>query len=1105
MTTTTIGGLYQLHEQIGIGGMGTVYRGIDLKTNTEVAVKMLKPEAVQQDRRLIERFRREGEALRTLNHPNMVKMLDVIDEDDTHYLIMEYVPSGDLSHLLQNETLSIHRTINIALDIADALTRAHRLNVIHRDLKPGNVLIAEDGTPRLTDFGVAHIAQKERVTETNAIVGTIDYLSPEALNEGTMDTRSDIWAFGVMLYEMLAGERPFKGDSVGQIVMQILTQPLTPLDELRSDVPVALVDLVHRMLEKDPNMRISSVRIVGAELEALLSGTPLDTSSITPAVPVAVQGRFADSTPMGTTALRHNLPIQSTPFIGREAELLQLDQLLSDSTNHLVTILASGGMGKTRLSIEAAARQVEYFPDGVHFVELAPLNEASAIPSAIGHKIGFQISPAPIPAEVQLANFLREKSMLLVLDNFEHVLDGTRVVSTVMREAPGIQFLATSREKLNLSGEAVFNLGGMDFPQWETPEDALEYSAVQMFMQSARRVVPGYELHADDLNYIARICQLVQGLPLGILLAAAWLDTLSAQEIAEEIDASMDFLESELRDLPERQRSIRAVFEYSWNLMPPADREVFSKLAVFRGGFDRQAAQKVANASLRNLTSLVNKSLITRDANSGRYTIHELVRQFAEDQLEQAGELEAMRDAHATYFSNMLEGNTRDLEKLGDIADRLIKPNFENIRVAWNRLCDEHELDALQPMLLPIYYFSRGYMKEYDGILMFKYARAKLEVPIEEAKHTTERLIWTHFVESEPDVMERLDRAAAVAERDSNVEEQEFIYFSKAVVQLFMGAVQPQIAIESLQKSIDFSRKHNLGFSILPAMYYMIQSHTMLGDYDGAWHWTDEMESAVQGVNSIAKNNLYLFRVYLSTAKFYINGDDSELIHHLQHMAEATQNTNDDVRHDMGMIYEGFRRLQHGELNAAKGVSEQILANGNEPDRLFACGKSYALLGLIALVEGHVKLARERLTQAKNVLRDYRASTEVDYGFALLHLIDGDYEAAKNTIKVFISDSVTCPVRYKQKFGEVVYYTQALLPILAAIAQDQGKSELAAELLGADSQRPFTHRYWAEDLAVLGDVEARVRTTLGDGQFNEAYARGQKAKVAEVFSAVLAD
>lgn len=274
----TIGEHFKIIDLLGRGGMATVFKGTDLRTNETVAIKLLKPEVIQIDAGLVDRFEREGEALRRLNHPNIVKMLGAVSEGDHHYVIMDYVAGGDLRQLLKkyrknNDLMPIDRLLNIALDLSDALTRAHRLNIVHRDIKPANVLIAEDGTPRLTDFGVAHFSDSTRVTQTGTMVGTLAYLSPEACLGKSVDARADIWAFGVMLYEMLALQQPFKEANTAALLTAIMTkEPQISIEKIREDAPLTLITLVREMLIKQREDRISSVRLVGARLEAIISG-----------------------------------------------------------------------------------------------------------------------------------------------------------------------------------------------------------------------------------------------------------------------------------------------------------------------------------------------------------------------------------------------------------------------------------------------------------------------------------------------------------------------------------------------------------------------------------------------------------------------------------------------------------------------------------------------------------------------------------------------------------------------------------------------------------------------------------------------------------------
>lgn len=713
-----VGDRYKLGQRIGVGGMGTVYLGHDSQDDSPVAIKQLKPEVVQNDPTQVERFIREGEALRQLNHPNIVKLLAAVQQDDAYFLVMEYIDGGSLLDVLAAQPrLSVQRTLYIALDLADALTRAHRLNILHRDIKPGNVLLDSDGVPRLSDFGMARLDDSE-VTQEGAIVGTLAYLSPEALRSEALDERHDIWAFGVMLYEMLAGQRPFNGTNAGTLVSDILTQPITPLDALRPDLPTALVDLVQRMLARERDARVPTVRRVGAELEGIIRG---DTSSMQVLVADTDGGRFntsavrAPGSSTSTRLPRSNLPTQPTPFIGRESELAALESLLAGQDARLITLLGPGGIGKSRLALEAAARLLPQFPDGVFFVPLAPLDDPALIARAIADAVDYDFVGAESP-ERQIVNHLKDKTALLLVDNVEHVIDGAGLMAEILQHAPGVCLIATSRERLRLRGEYTFEVNALSVPGPDEPVEALAtYHAVQLFLGSAARVLPDFELTQDTAPYVCQVIDRVQGLPLGIELAAAWLEALPVDEIVAEIDRSLDFLETDLRDVPERHRSLRAVFDYSWQLLTDDEQGAFMHLSIFRGGFEREAAQAVTGASLRTLTTLTNKSLLRRDPN-GRYFLHALLREYAEGQFnaycQRKKEIES---SHARYYAEMLL-RLRDVLNTRREAEALeiIERENDNLRAAW-RLGLAHGMwDDLVGVLhtLAMYYLGRSLLRE---------------------------------------------------------------------------------------------------------------------------------------------------------------------------------------------------------------------------------------------------------------------------------------------------------------------------------------------------------------------------------------------------------
>jgi len=720
MNALSLGGQYRIADPdldlLGHGGMGDVYRGVDLNTGRPVAIKALKPEVVAAHPQLVDRFVREGEALRRLDHPNIVKMLAAVEQDGRHYLVMEYIGGGSLQDLLEREgRMPVGRVLDVALDLADALTRAHRLGIIHRDLKPANILLDEAGVPHVSDFGVARLpaAVTREASEPGLLVGTVHYVSPEACHGQPLDARADIWSFGIVLYEMLTAERPFGGDSLMAVLTAILTQPVPDLAQRRPDVPDALTDLIYRMLEKDREQRIPSIRLVGAELEAIATGRA--AVPVTPDTPL----------PARPAGKRHNLPVQPIPFVGRQAELAELNRLLTDPSVRLITVAGAGGMGKTRLALEAAALHLDRFADGVYLVPLAPVPSPDGMVAAIAEATGLAFSQAD--PHRQLVDYLRAKSLLLILDNFEHVMDSAPLVAELLAEAPGLKTVATSRARLNLQDEHLLYLAGMDLPASAAAPGALDNAAIRLFVQGARRVRPGYEPDAADLKQIVRICRLVEGMPLGILLAAAWLEMLSPAEIATEVARSYDFLETGLRDLPERQRSMRAVFEYSWNLLTEREREVFQGLSAFCCNFTRDAAQQITGATLRELMALTTKSLLFRTPD-GRYEGHGMLQQYAADRLDGSPDGgRALRDRYAAYYLDFLSGweaglrGPRQQEALA-----AIDAESDNIRTAWAWAAERGQVERLGPAMSSLgrFYTWRG--RYAEGEASFRLAAGRL-------------------------------------------------------------------------------------------------------------------------------------------------------------------------------------------------------------------------------------------------------------------------------------------------------------------------------------------------------------------------------------------
>ncbi len=383
---------------------------------------------------------------------------------------------------------------------------------------------------------------------------------------------------------------------------------------------------------------------------------------------------------------QNSLPVLPTPLIGRQRELAELHKLLSDPQCRMLTLTGPGGIGKTRLAIEVASRLQHNFADGTFFVSLAPVDSSRLLVPVLVHSIGFAFrGSGSADPKAQLLAYLQEKQMLLLVDNMEHLLNepGTELFGELLARAPAVKVLATSRVPLDLQAEWVFEVGGLPLPEDSSSQSVTQGTAVELFLQRARRAHVGFSATTDDLPAILHICSLLEGMPLAIELAAAWVRTLTCREIAQEVNHGLDFLDSSARDLPARHRSMRAVFDHSWALLRDDERRALARLSVFRGGFEREAAAQVAGASLPMLSSLVAKSLVRRPE-MGRYDLHELICQYAALHLEaDPTEALAARRQHLEYFLAVAEAAGPQLKSAGQLQClRRLESEHDNFRAA---------------------------------------------------------------------------------------------------------------------------------------------------------------------------------------------------------------------------------------------------------------------------------------------------------------------------------------------------------------------------------------------------------------------------------------
>ncbi|MFQ6396600.1 protein kinase domain-containing protein [Nocardia sp. KC 131] len=671
-------------KEIGRGGFGVVYRCTQTALDRTVAVKVLTTDLDEGNR---ERFVREQRAMgRLTGHPNIVGVLQVgTTASGLPYLVMPYYPQDSLdARIRRHGPLSVEETLRVGVKVAGALEAAHRLGILHRDVKTSNILITDYGEPALTDFGIARIPDGFH-TATGTVTGSPAFIAPEVLAGEAPTPAADVYGLGATLFAALTGHAAFERRSGEQIVAQFLrisTQPTPNLSE--HGVDEDLSQLIEHVMARAPEQRPSATAL-GEQLQQLQVGRGLPVDEM--AVGAAAGAEWQESAPVpliprttGPSPAREpvslgssvsataSLSLELTSFVGRRVELTEAKSLLASS--RLVMLAGIGGVGKTRLALRVATGAQRDFADGVWLVELSELHDGGLLPGVIAAAVGLRARGQSV-LDV-LIDYLAPRHLLLVLDNCEQIVDATaKVVENLLRACPTLRILATSREPLGIGGESVLRVQPLAVPdphREPSLRGAPRYDAVTLFVERATAAVPGFVLTEDNLAPVAEICRHLDGLPLAIELAAARLRALSPEQILARLTDRLALLTQGSRSAPSRQQTLRCCIDWSYSLCNPVEQAVWAQLSVFAGSFEIDAAEQVCRDDLAAedlldvLAALVDKSILIREESDlvVRFRVLETVREYGRDKLEQVGEYTELRRRHSNWYRQLAEDAEAD-------------------------------------------------------------------------------------------------------------------------------------------------------------------------------------------------------------------------------------------------------------------------------------------------------------------------------------------------------------------------------------------------------------------------------------------------------------
>ncbi len=709
--------------------------------------------------------------------------------------------------------------------------------------------------------------------------------------------------------------------------------------------------------------------------------------------------------PVAHLAEPHNvqLPPPAPAFFGRTAELDDVAAHLANPDCRLLTILGPGGMGKTLLAVEAARTQGAHFSDGVWFVDLAPVNSPDLLLGAIQRALALPLA-GPDAASERLINHLQGRQTLLVLDNFEHLLEGAGQVPPLLHAAPGLKLLVTSRSRLHLQEEWLLPLGGLATPPCPLPATApaagyndnapaalADFPSMRLFLQRVHQLDARFQPTPADLEQIAEICRLLEGMPLAIELAASWVRSLALAEIAEAVRGRLDLFTTSLRDLPARHRSMHDVFDHSWRLLDGRERSLLRQFAVFRGGCTLDAAAAVAGATLPEIEDLIDKSWLRLDHR--RFTLHELMRQYCAEKLAQehqaeTGEsAEAVHRRHCVFFAGMTSAREQALNwQCEPMA--IFSADFGNLEAAWRWATAHGDFAATRQMKNALYYFAD--MTGWYGAMLpyFERAADALRTRWQQTGAAAQRqdaaIVLVSVLHVQASLLQHLHRLPAVqacladmqailATVDQDAAWQEWnLHMQFAVTWLEIGCGEFAAAHASARKLLTYLETNN--FPCYPwraevgTRFMQMHMHhaigftaRLLGDYKTAW---THSEAAIKLNDQIGERRFKARNLLETAALLGLSGDYTQALAIAQSALALSQSFQDRIHAAHGELTIGQIQIDAGRCSEAGEHCQRSLATALETGEHPLHIRSLVALAHIERLAGDLAAARRRLEEA---------------------------------------------------------------------------------------------------------------------------------------------